>query len=166
MPSRHTQHGPRAAGRPYSVLLPVGFTLPAPLPERRCALTAPFHPCPWKGLRPCTGGLLSVALSLGSPPPAVSRHRIPVEPGLSSATPGGVTAAVQPSGGGLIAPCPPCGQPAVYTDAVCTDLASTKARSAVSLSASPSTRSGRQWRWKARSTVAKAASPCSAPGTL
>jgi hypothetical protein len=31
-----------------------------------------------------TGGLFSVALSLGSPPPAVSRHRIPVEPGLSS----------------------------------------------------------------------------------
>jgi hypothetical protein len=28
--------------------------------------------------------LFSVALSLGSPPPAVSRHRIPVEPGLSS----------------------------------------------------------------------------------
>jgi len=33
----------------------------------------------------CAGGLFSVALSLGSPPPAVSRHRIPVEPGLSSA---------------------------------------------------------------------------------
>jgi hypothetical protein len=32
--------------RPYSVLLPVGFTLPPPLPEARCALTAPFHPCP------------------------------------------------------------------------------------------------------------------------
>ncbi len=31
-----------------------------------------------------TGGLLSVALSLGSPPPGVTRHRIPVEPGLSS----------------------------------------------------------------------------------
>ncbi len=31
-----------------------------------------------------SGGLFSVALSLGSPPPAVSRHRIPVEPGLSS----------------------------------------------------------------------------------
>src|ERR1700731_3289964 len=30
------------------------------------------------------GGLFSVALSLGSPPPAVSRHRISVEPGLSS----------------------------------------------------------------------------------
>jgi hypothetical protein len=35
-------------------------------------------------LPPCAGGLFSVALSLGSPPPAVSRHRIPVEPGLSS----------------------------------------------------------------------------------
>ncbi len=30
------------------------------------------------------GGLLSVALSLGSPPPAVSRPRVSVEPGLSS----------------------------------------------------------------------------------
>ena len=36
---------------------------------------------------PCAGGLFSVALSLGSPPPAVGRHRIPVEPGLSSAAP-------------------------------------------------------------------------------
>ncbi|CAK7256801.1 protein of unknown function [Shinella sp. WSC3-e] len=30
------------------------------------------------------GGLLSVALSLGSPPPDVIRHRVSVEPGLSS----------------------------------------------------------------------------------
>ncbi|AEI03854.1 hypothetical protein OCA5_c27370 [Afipia carboxidovorans OM5] len=30
--------------RPYSVLLPVGFAMPPPLPETRCALTAPFHP--------------------------------------------------------------------------------------------------------------------------
>jgi len=30
------------------------------------------------------GGLLSVALSLGSPPPAINRHRVFVEPGLSS----------------------------------------------------------------------------------
>ena len=35
-----------AAGRPYSVLLPVGFALPPPLPGARCALAAPFHPCP------------------------------------------------------------------------------------------------------------------------
>ena len=32
----------------------------------------------------CTGGLFSVALSLRLPPPAVSRHRVPMEPGLSS----------------------------------------------------------------------------------
>jgi hypothetical protein len=37
----------------YLVLLPVGFTVPAPLPEPRCALTAPFHPYrgpegPWR----------------------------------------------------------------------------------------------------------------------
>ncbi len=35
-----------AAGRPYSVLLPVGFTLPPPSPGARCALAAPFRPCP------------------------------------------------------------------------------------------------------------------------
>ena len=33
-----------AACRSYLVLLPVGFTLPPPLPAARCALTAPFHP--------------------------------------------------------------------------------------------------------------------------
>ena len=35
-------------------------------------------------LRNPAGGLLSVALSLGLPPPGVTRHRVPVEPGLSS----------------------------------------------------------------------------------
>jgi len=35
----------RVSRRPYSVLLPVGFTVPLPLPAARCALTAPFHPC-------------------------------------------------------------------------------------------------------------------------
>ena len=30
------------------------------------------------------GGFLSVALSLGSPPPVVNRHRVSVDPGLSS----------------------------------------------------------------------------------
>src|SRR5260370_38196680 len=34
--------------RPYSVLLPVWFAMPVPLPEPRCALTAPFHPYPPK----------------------------------------------------------------------------------------------------------------------
>jgi len=40
--------GFRRTCRPYSVLLPVGFTLPPPLPAARCALAAPFHPCPWR----------------------------------------------------------------------------------------------------------------------
>ncbi len=74
---------------PYSILLPVGFTMPSPLPAARCALTAPFHPYrPYRPI-PCGmghgfGGLLSVALSLRSPSPGVTRHRFPVEPGLSS----------------------------------------------------------------------------------
>ena len=37
--------------RPYSVLLPVWFAMPPPLPEARCALTAPFHPYPASPLR-------------------------------------------------------------------------------------------------------------------
>jgi len=36
----------RPCRRPYLVLLPVGFAVPQPLPAERCALTAPFHPCP------------------------------------------------------------------------------------------------------------------------
>src|ERR1043165_10076313 len=42
------------------------------LPPARCALTAPFHPCQ----RDCSrfGGLLSVALSVGSPRPGVTWH--------------------------------------------------------------------------------------------
>lgn len=83
LPGRRRGNTPGlAAYRPYSVLLPVGFTLPPSLPRARCALTAPFHP-----YRPKAGGLLSVALSLGSPPPGVTRHRVSVEPGLSSPAP-------------------------------------------------------------------------------
>ena len=52
----------------YLVLLPVGFTLPFMLPQMRCALTAPFHPYQ-------NGGIFSVALSLKSPSPGVTRHR-------------------------------------------------------------------------------------------
>jgi len=43
---------------------------------------------------PC-GGLFSVALSLGLPPPDVIRHRVSVEPGLSSAA---TAAAIRPAG--------------------------------------------------------------------
>ena len=64
---------------PYSVLLPVGFAVPSMSPCPRWALTPPFHPYSAK-----RSGLLSVALSLRSPSPDVIRHRISVEPGLSS----------------------------------------------------------------------------------
>ena len=79
----------RAPRHPYSVLLPVGFTMPSLSPATRWALTPPFHPYPassaarWKR-DSRRGGILSVALSLGSPPPDVIRHRVSVEPGLSS----------------------------------------------------------------------------------
>jgi hypothetical protein len=77
----------RAPRHPYSVLLPVGFTLPSLSPDTRWALTPPFHPYLVDDRHRSAderGGLLSVALSLGSPPPDVIRHRVSVEPGLSS----------------------------------------------------------------------------------
>ena len=50
-PERRRKGPPGTSGsrpdacRSYLVLLPVGFSLPPPLPAARCALTAPFHPC-------------------------------------------------------------------------------------------------------------------------
>lgn len=74
---------------PYLALLPVGLAVPVRLPVPRWALTPPFHPdpacdigCPIRA----QGGLFSVALSLGLPPPGVTRHRCFVESGLSSYT--------------------------------------------------------------------------------
>src|SRR5215217_5682525 len=45
--------------------------MPRLSPDARCALTAPFHPCLSPG---AIGGLFSVALSVASRRPAVSRH--------------------------------------------------------------------------------------------
>ncbi len=58
-----------ASRHSYSVLLPVGFAVPLPSPETRCALTAPFHP--YHGQYATRrGGLFSVALSLRLARPA------------------------------------------------------------------------------------------------
>ena len=57
--------------------------LPCRLRCRRRGALLP-HPFTLAAGRSPLGGLLSVALSLGSPPPAVNRHRVSVEPGLSS----------------------------------------------------------------------------------
>ena len=43
-PERHSEREAAEASRSYSILHPVGFTMPFLSPERRCALTAPFHP--------------------------------------------------------------------------------------------------------------------------
>ncbi len=52
----------------------------------RCRRTGALLPHPFTLARwlARSGGLLSVALSLGSPPPDVIWHRVSVEPGLSS----------------------------------------------------------------------------------
>src|SRR6185295_13805581 len=80
--------GPRC--RPYSVLLPVGFALPPPLPAARCALTAPFHPypaspCGFAGRFVLCGTFPGVIPACAeNTPPDVIRHRMSMEPGLSS----------------------------------------------------------------------------------
>src|SRR5579872_2031285 len=50
--------------------------MPSLLPRPRCALTAPFHPYRSSAGAEDLGGLLSVALSVGSRPPGVTWHLI------------------------------------------------------------------------------------------
>src|SRR5205823_8598556 len=42
---------PLEAALPYLLLLRVGLAMPSTSPPMRCALTAPFHPCPPRGGR-------------------------------------------------------------------------------------------------------------------
>ncbi len=86
-PDRSGQNHPAVISRkinpahdPYSALLPVGLAMRPLLPAARWALTPPFHPY----LLRRTGGIISVALSVGLPRPGVTRHRYFVESGLSS----------------------------------------------------------------------------------
>ncbi|CED78413.1 Conserved hypothetical protein [Candidatus Hamiltonella defensa (Bemisia tabaci)] len=58
---------------PYLVLLRVEFTLPRLLPNARCALTTPFHPYLILIFQ-AIGGLLSVALVVGSRLPGITWH--------------------------------------------------------------------------------------------
>ena len=43
---RTSPRGARSSWPFFSILHPVGFTVPSLLPGTRCALTAPFHPYP------------------------------------------------------------------------------------------------------------------------
>ena len=72
--------GPDAGSAMRSLfgLAPGGVCRAGLLPDSRCALTAPFHPCHAPGILSNTrpfGGLLSVALSVGSRRPGVTWHR-------------------------------------------------------------------------------------------
>src|SRR5205085_10993916 len=69
--------------RRRGALLPHHFTLAA-------------RPTP-RGRPDRLGGMFSVALSLGSPPPGVTRHRASVEPGLSSLHPAAKASGERPS---------------------------------------------------------------------
>ena len=80
-PDKGLRLSPRC--RPYSVLLPVGFAVPPPLPEARCALTAPFHPCRADTQRTRRSVLCGTFPGLQLPPDVI-RHRMSMEPGLSS----------------------------------------------------------------------------------
>jgi len=68
----------RAAAPSLFGLAPDGVFQAGVSPRRRCALTAPFHPCliPPRplGRGRAIGGVFSVALSVGSPRLAVSKH--------------------------------------------------------------------------------------------
>ena len=66
---------------PLFGLAPGGVCHAAPVTGRAVRSYRTVSPLPASN----TGGLFSVALSLGSPPPVIIRHRVSVEPGLSSA---------------------------------------------------------------------------------
>jgi len=83
-PGRRRESAFHPAKRPESVA-PIWSCSRWGLPCRpRCRVRGALLPHPFTLTAADSGGLLSVALSLGSPPPDVIRHRASVEPGLSS----------------------------------------------------------------------------------
>jgi hypothetical protein len=80
------RRGPAPGGKPPAV--PIRFCSRWGLPCRfRCRSRGGLLPHRFTLTGASPGGLFSVALSLGSPPPDVIRHRVSVEPGLSSPAP-------------------------------------------------------------------------------
>jgi len=86
---RSVPEGPR---RSYSVLLPVGFAGPPPVPEARCALTAPFHPCRGNTLRAAAvSSLWHCPWDRPKPAPA-GRYPAPLVHGARTFLPGHLSA--------------------------------------------------------------------------
>ncbi len=143
----------RRCRRSYSVLLPVGFAVPSPLPAPRCALAAPFHPCPQSD-RPESRRSRRAVCSLlhfpwGRPRRVLPGTVLPWSPDFPPPTrrvaPTGrgrspVRHAPEPHVGPGAAPGKPGAGASRRTAAI---------RPIVSWSSRPSIRSGRQWRWKA-----------------
>jgi len=172
LPERLARTGLRLAPQrhSYSVLLPVGFAVPFPLPETRCALTAPFHP--YRGQN-TTQPRRSVLC--GTVPEARSRLRgrdprrtlsgtvrpwspdFPPRPpfGIGAGRPSGrLTRKTWRGGGAASSHRRAAGQESGA------GRVSISARSVSSVdgSAIPSTRAGRKWRWKAVTTSRVASS--------
>ena len=84
-PFRCAERGAGRSGVPYLALHPMGFSVPPRLRLERWALTPPFHPYP--RLFRSAGGLVSVALSVGTPRGMASRV-YPTAGLLASARPG------------------------------------------------------------------------------
>lgn len=125
-------------------LAPGGVYHAAPVASRAVRSYRTFSPLPANGPVGPAGGLFSVALSLGSPPPGVTRHRVFVEPGLSSPRPaGGREAAIRPSDNRQYRLRTMAGQ-ACLVWSRCVSRSSSRAR--VSRSGSPSIRQGRKCR--------------------
>jgi hypothetical protein len=152
-PTRTTgpETGPRRAGarrrRPYLVLLPVGFTVPPPLPAPRCALTAPFHPHPQAmPTRPGPGGQTALCGTFPGVAPA-GRYPAPCFRGAR-------TFLSRVASRATIRPPDPDqmsdrGAPA---SSALSAARTPSSRARVPASGSPSTRSGRKCRWKAAIT--------------
>ena len=68
---------------PYLALLRAGFAVPRLLPDARCALTAPFHPCQPRA-DPRLRRFAFCCTFRGLAPPRCYLAPCPVEPGLSS----------------------------------------------------------------------------------
>ena len=152
-PTRSPQAGDgptsKLARDPYSVLLLAGLAMRSLSPGTRCALTAPFHPYLLQG----EGGLLSVALSLGSPPVGVTHRHVVVEPGLSSSLRPRPPGRLIRRGKAVKRP-----QESTFPPHQGRERNSAISRARVSPSAIPSTLSGRQCRWNARTTAVVSAS--------
>ncbi len=129
---------------PYSALLRVGLAIPFLLPRPWWALTPPFHH--HRGVPERTrnhGSLFSVALSLGLPPPGVTRHPSFMESGLSS----GFPAVIQPSARG-----------AAYAGAVVASTGKRAARSQAKPASTPSNPPSAQGRNRSRKAASRSAS--------